>query len=266
MRQPLIRDNDPAPGISVSTHSCEYSRGAHVSPHAHGADQLIYASRGVMQVAAGPNVWLIPPYFGLWIPARTSHHIRMAESVSMRTLYLRPALAACGRAPALLHVGPLLRELIIEIVRVGALRYRNPVERALRVLLVAELNRASPVPLAVALPTDRRALAVASRIVDNPALRTSLAGMCRSAAVSVRTLERIFRREIGTDFERWRQQVRLMKATELLVAGRSVKQVALDVGYRQPRAFVALFRETFGATPRVWMRQVVRPDQERHRS
>jgi len=258
MRQPLIRDNDPKPGVSVSTYAHEYARGAHVSPHAHGADQLIYATRGVMQVATGSHTWLIPPFFGLWIPARTSHHIRMAESVSMRTLYLRPARAACGRAPAVLHVGPLLRELIIEIVRVGALRYRNPIERALRDLLIAELNRASSMPLVVALPTDRRALAVASRIVDNPALRVPLASLCASAAVSVRTLQRIFRREIGTDFGRWRQQVRLMKATELLVAGRSVKQVPLAVGYRQPSAFVALFRETFGTTPRVWMRQVVR--------
>jgi AraC-like DNA-binding protein len=44
-----------------------------------------------------------------------------------------------------------------------------------------------------------------------------------------------------------------MKGIELLVAGRSVKAVATDVGYRQPSAFVELFRLTLGMTPRTWV-------------
>ena len=54
-------------------------------------------------------------------------------------------------------------------------------------------------------------------------------------------------------FEFWRRQVRLMKGIELLVAGRSVKAVAADVGYRQPSALVELFRQTLGMTPRAWI-------------
>jgi AraC-like DNA-binding protein len=41
-----------------------------------------------------------------------------------------------------------------------------------------------------------------------------------------------------------------MKGIELLVAGRSVKTVAAEVGYRQPSAFVELSRQIFGMTPR----------------
>jgi AraC-like DNA-binding protein len=54
-------------------------------------------------------------------------------------------------------------------------------------------------------------------------------------------------------FEFWRRQVRLMKGIELLVAGRPVKTVAAEVGYRQPSAFVELFRQSFGMTPRTWV-------------
>jgi transcriptional regulator GlxA family with amidase domain len=77
--------------------------------------------------------------------------------------------------------------------------------------------------------------------------------MCVSVGVSVRTLERAFRREVGTDFACGRRQVRLMKAIEMLVAGYRVKEVAFAVGYQHPGAFVALFRETFGTTPKAWM-------------
>jgi AraC-like DNA-binding protein len=253
MRHHLVKENDPKPGVSISTHAREYSRGSHIPEHAHGANQLIYASRGVLEVASGRSLWKIPPHFGLWIPARTPHQIQMPERVSMRTLYLRPALARLWPACAVLHVGPLLRELIIEIVRIGQLRTRNRIERALHDLLIAELKRATPVPTLIVLPTDHRALTIAQKLIANPADCASLKSMCQSAGISVRTLERVFRKEVGTDFEYWRRQVRLMKAIELLVAGHRVKEVAFSVGYKHPSAFVALFRATFGTTPKAWI-------------
>ena len=253
VRQSIERENDPRRGVSVATLARDYSRGFHVGLHAHGSDQLIYASRGVMEVASGESVWMLPPHFGLWIPAHTPHQIRMPERVSMRTLYLRPALTRLPPACTVLHVAPLLRELIFEIVRVGELRTSNPIECALRDLLIAELMRASPVPTGVVLPKDRRALSVAQAVLANPALGDSLRSICAGAGLSVRTLERVFQREVGTDFECWRRQVRLMRAVELLVSGCSVKEVAFSVGYQNPSAFVALFRGTFGTTPKAWI-------------
>ncbi|MBV8275523.1 MAG: helix-turn-helix transcriptional regulator [Verrucomicrobia bacterium] len=253
MRQLLVRENDPTPGVSVATHSREYHRGSSISEHAHGSHQLVYASRGVMEVSSGRSLWKIPPHFGLWIPARTPHQIRMPEAVSMRTLYLRPARTTLSSSCTVLHIGALLRELIIEIVRVGRLRVRNRIECALRDLLIAELERASPVPTGIKFPVDPRGYRVAQIIMEDPGCPISLKSMCVSAGVSVRTLERTFQREVGTDFECWRRQVRLMKAIELLVAGCRVKEVAFAVGYQHAGAFVALFRETFGTTPKVWV-------------
>ena len=54
----------------------------------------------------------------------------------------------------------------------------------------------------------------------------------------------------------WPRQARLTNAVELLVAGRSVKEVSYCVGYRQPSAFVESFRKSFGMTPRVWKTSV----------
>ncbi len=253
MRQNIERENDPGSGVSISTHARDYSRRFHIQPHAHGSDQLIYASSGVMEVSSGQSLWTIPPHFGLWVPARTRHEIRMPECVSLRTLYLRPRLAILKQECAVLHVSPLLRELVLEIIRREKLRYRNRVERALRDLLVEELKRASPVRTVVVMPRDHRAAAVAQQVMANPADRTSLRAMCASAGASVRTIERVFRKEVRTGFESWRRQVRLMKAVELLISGRSVKETAFEVGYQNPSALVSLFRATFGTTPKVWI-------------
>jgi AraC-like DNA-binding protein/quercetin dioxygenase-like cupin family protein len=249
----LLLDYDPTPGVSISTLAYEYPAGFNVVEHAHGSDQLIYAPSGVMEVAAGRSLWLIPPQFAVWIPAQTSHKIRMPGAVSMRTLYLRRGLASrLPRTCSVLHVTTLLRELIIEAARIGKLQTRNHLHRTIRDLIVHELQESSPVPTFVTLPSDSRALAVARATMVDLAGGRSLSELCTEAGASVRTIERAFRRDVGTSFELWRRQARLMKAIELLVAGHSVKQVAYDVGYRRTSAFVEMFRHTMGTTPKTW--------------
>ncbi len=178
----------------------------------------------------------------------------MPGPVLMRTLYLRKDLAARSEPRcAVLHVTPLLRELIVETVRVGQLRMRVRYECALRDMLITQLQNASPMPISVTLPREKRALTVAQAILQNPGEPKSMAALCADIGVSVRTIERAFLKEVGADFESWRRQVRLKKAVELLVSGCSVKEVAWQIGYCQSSAFVQLFRRTFGTTPKAWI-------------
>jgi AraC-like DNA-binding protein len=130
---------------------------------------------------------------------------------------------------------------------------RNHYECSLRDLLIAQLRKASPMPTFVTLPREQRALAVARMIMRNPAESKSMAALCAQAGVSVRTIERTFQKDVGISFELWRRQVRLKKAVELLVSGDSIKEVAFNVGYSQPSAFVDMFRKTFGTTPKAWI-------------
>jgi len=255
MRQSkVLTEYDPKRGISVATLAHEYASRFQVPEHAHGSDQLIYAISGLMEVSSDQSMWLIPPHFALWIPARTHHWIHMPGPVSMRTLYLRTGLTArLEPRCAVLHVTPLLRELIVEAVSIGQLRMRDRYECALRDLLTRQLQKASPVPTFVTLPRDERALAVAQAILRNPAESKPMAVLCSEVGVSVRTIERAFRKDVGTNFESWRRQVRLTKAVELLVSGSSIKEVAYKVGYCQPSAFVEMFRRTFGTTPKAWI-------------
>jgi AraC-like DNA-binding protein len=259
MRHGYITEYDPRRGVTISTLAYEYPRGFEVNEHAHGSDQLIYAIRGVMHVTAGQGVWLIPPHFGLWIPARTYHSIRMPETVSMRTLYMRCGLAALlPQTCTVLHVTPLLRELILEAVRLKELRVRRKLHCSLCDVLVSQLESASPMPTSVIFPQDPRARVIAEAVMKNPAERRSLAVLCESVGTSVRTIQRVFRREVGSDFDFWRRQVRLMKAVELLICGRSVKETGFALGYRQPTAFVEMFRGILGTTPRAWIQALQR--------
>ena len=265
MRQSaVLTEYDPKRGVSVATLAYEYPSSYQVPFHAHGSDQLIHATSGIMEVFSGQTVWLIPPHFALWIPARTQHRIHMPGPLSMRTLYFRMDLTArLDPGCAVLHVTPLLRELVVETVRIGQLRMRDRYECALRDLLIPQIRKASPMPTFVTLPREERALKVAQMILRNPAESKPMADLCDEAGVSVRTIERTFRKDVGTSFELWRRQVRLKRAVELLVSGAAIKEVAFRVGYSQSSAFVEMFRRTFGTTPKAWITSLDTPASRR---
>jgi transcriptional regulator GlxA family with amidase domain len=131
---------------------------------------------------------------------------------------------------------------------------------ALRDLIVSQLQKVCPVSTLLTLPTESRALVVAQAYIAKQAEAPLLHAVCKDAGVSVRTIERIFRKDVGMSFEVWRRQVRLMKAIELLVEGYSLKQIASKVGYRQTSALVELFRQTLGTTPKAWISCLTKPN------
>jgi hypothetical protein len=147
---------EPTPGISIATLAHDYPAGWHVPAHFHRSSQLLYANSGVMQLAFGRTLLLVPPQFAVFIPARVVHSIRMPHSVSMRTLYLRSSLVT-DRTCSVLYVTPFLRELILEAVRRKGLKRRARADAALCELLVTEIRLAEPVPIELAMPIDARA-------------------------------------------------------------------------------------------------------------
>lgn len=170
-------------------------------------------------------------------------------ALSLRTLYIRKGLGR-DRGCAVLNVTPLLKELIVEAVRVGNVSAKTAGHRALKQMLLDQIDRASVMPTALRMPQDQRVRALAEAVIGSVERNVPLSTRCRNNGISVRSAQRIFRRELGTDFETWRCQVRLLKAIPMLTAGRSVKQVAFDVGYRQSSTFVAMFRRVLGMTPK----------------
>ena len=79
MRHRILKRYDPKRGVSISTLAFDYPSGYNVPEHAHGSDQLIYATRGVMEISANQSLWLTPPELAVWIPAGTRHRIRKAQ-------------------------------------------------------------------------------------------------------------------------------------------------------------------------------------------
>ncbi|MEU8249029.1 helix-turn-helix transcriptional regulator [Nonomuraea sp. NPDC048916] len=88
--------------------------GTGIDAHRHDTHQIIYACRGMVSVTTGAGTWVAPANRAIWIPAGTVHEHRAHGRTDLRLVGLPVTDDPLGLArPAVLAVGPLLRELII---------------------------------------------------------------------------------------------------------------------------------------------------------
>jgi AraC-like DNA-binding protein len=218
-------------------------------------DRLVYASHGAVRVRTTQGEWMVPPHRALWVPSGVRHRVDMKGRVSLRSLYLRPALSdRLPRECCVMNVSALLRELILHVSSRALIDPRLRSEAHAIGLLLDQLGVIEVVPLQLPLPRDPRASRAAGLLSTPAGTRRPLASVGRTVGASPRTLQRLFAAETGLTFEKWRQRARLIRSVELLSEGRKVTRVALEVGYDSPSAFIAMFRRELGSTPRRYLK------------
>jgi AraC-like DNA-binding protein len=237
-------------GYLVRSGATTYPDGLRLDRHDHPWGQLAFCNSGVMRVISDTATWLSPPTRAIWLPAAAAHEIVMQGEVATRFLYLAPQLAEpLPEAPGVLEVSPLLRELILYILKLRMLHPDKPEQDRLARLLIDLLVQARPIDLALPLPADRRALAFADQVQAAPGDAAPLSDLARRAGASLRTLQRVFPAQTGLTLEAWRQKARLIAAAAALSTGAPVAVTALDCGYESPSAFITAFKRQFGVTP-----------------
>lgn len=218
--------------------------------------ELVWAHGGVITVAVGQVLWVVPPAHALWLPAGTPSDVRLAGRGALRSVYIapgaeRPAPPAIG----VVQLAPLLRELLRRVLTLGTLSADEPAQLRLLGVLLDELTARPGTPIELPMPKEARArraaLAMqgALREGDPDAPMPSAQHLAREASASVRTLERLFRAETGLSLGAWRQRARLVYAMTCLADGANVTAAGLAAGYASTSAFVAAFRRAVGVTP-----------------
>lgn len=247
---PLAQDAVDRP---LAGYAHDYPHGHATGRHRHDRAQLLYAVQGVMRIETDALAFIVPPARALWVPGGVAHAVTMQGRVAMRALFLRADAVAAAAGPdgaMVLEVSPLLRELILAACAEPPdwdPRGRGPHVAA---LILDEIARAPALPrLGVPAPRDPRLRRLAEALQADPASDLSLERWAGTCGASPRTLTRLFRRETGMSFGRWRQAVRLAEAAALLSQGVPPARAAAAVGYASAPAFGAAFRAALGVTP-----------------
>ena len=237
----------PRPIVAMAK---EFPDGHLISFHQHSRAQLLYASSGVMTVTTETGMWVVPPLRAVWIPAYTSHQIKVSGDLSMRTLYIDPAYYAgpSGKC-CVMGVSPLLKELIVYAVDLPRLYPLGGSAEKVFSVILDQISSMSVAPLDLPIPMDERLRKIYTHLSNNPADNRTLEDWGKKVGATGRTLARRFRSETGMSFGQWRQQVRILEALRRLGMKEPVTAVAVELGYDSPSAFIAMFKKALGKTP-----------------
>lgn len=228
----------------------EFPAGHIVARHRHDRGQLIFASRGVMRVDTPSGVWVVPPMRAVWAPPSVDHEIRGLGVVCLRTLLIDTAVSTALPAHCcVIHVSPLLRELILRVASLGEEVSGSRSAPYLIELIAEEICDSHVLPLKIPMPKDPRIMRICQRILQDPADDRTCTQWGFHVGATSRTLERLFHKETGMTFGSWRRQARLLAALKSLATTTPVANIASDLGYRSPAAFTAMFKRAFGCAP-----------------
>lgn len=237
----------------------------HFQPHRHDWAQLAWCASGVLQVSAAASAtandevtYIVPPSRAVWIAPGALHSVHVVEQAELGTLYIDASVTPPGfDGCRVIVVSPLLRELVHALDAPPDAPLPAAREALLAQLVTDEIGRADTQALGVPLPPanggDKRLRALCEAVLRAPAGRATLAEWAGDVGASERTLARLFRDQLGTSFNQWRQQAILAHALPLLARGMPVSHVAAASGYASDSAFTAMFKAAMGEPPKAFL-------------
>ena len=240
-------EETPRPVIAIAH---DYPASFELAEHEHRRCQFLYAATGVMAVNTPDGAWVAPPERAVWIPAGTPHSSRMVGAVRTRSVLINPGECPNrGNTCQIVGVSPLLHQLLKAAAEIPPEYDEEGRDGLVMKLLLAEIDQARPIPLAVPFPSNPALAQRCHAFLDAPDATATIDGWADALAMNRRNFTRIFRRETGMSFAQWRQQACLSVALRKLVAGTSVTTVALDLGYDSPQNFSTMFKRVLGVSP-----------------
>jgi AraC-like DNA-binding protein len=243
-----------APDSGVHRLARQYRKGVRLDPHMHREAQLVFATKGTMQVTTPKGRWLVPPDRAVWVPAGLAHAIDVLADIEMRTLYFdlawlkRHSVSRSLAAEFVVRVSRLLHEAILALFD-----GRDEPERSdlLVRLILGELHQAEDPATFIPLPQEARCRRAAEQVLADPARVHEIDALARQVGTSARTLSRLFSAETRLSFKSWCQRARVAAAISKLSMNPKlpVKQLAAHLGYASLPAFSHAFRQVTGKTP-----------------
>jgi len=224
--------------------------------HSHSWGHLNYAAHGTMHAEAEGLRFLSPPQFAVWIPPNVMHGCTLRSAIVYRSIYIAPALcAALPDEACMLRMSPIIRSVLADFAARDVREPKTPADLRLAhvmvdQLAVAEVQRSYlPAAASPALAT------VLDALQADPGDHRPLAEWAQRVHMTERTLARQCQRELGMSFGDWRQRLRFLRAIDALESGRTVQEIAFDLGYSTASAFIAMFQREAGTTPEQYRRE-----------
>jgi AraC-like DNA-binding protein len=227
--------------------------------HSHDLHQIEYAFEGIAEVETDGAHYLLPPQQAVWIPAGLTHRTTLKRVRSVAVFFDPAMVEGADDRVRILAATPLIREMIVysarwPIARPVSDRVADAFFEALALLVRDWLAHEAP----LCLPTSNDPVLSAVMDFTNANLAdVRVAAACAAAGISERSLRRQFGAATGMTWRQYLLQSRLLRAMALLTEpGRTVIDVATEIGFDSVSAFTRAFVRLTSETPTAYRRRV----------
>jgi AraC-like DNA-binding protein len=226
--------------------------------HIHPWGQINRISLGILALQLPDRTLAAPAEYLVWIPADVAHAAHIRQALDYVSVYVAPGLAAqLPPQPCLIPQTPLLRALLDDFCQRGVTSMVDEWDALQAQLLVQRMVQAGSQGDYLPDSDDRLLRPILRAVRVRPGDNTTLASWAAQVHSTERTLARRFQQQLGMSFAAWRNRVRLLQALAGLKAGRTVADIAAELGYATPSAFIAMFARHTGITPERYRRQLL---------
>ncbi len=227
----------------------------HDAPHSHNWHQMIYPKTGMLRTRAENREYFIPSNRAILIPATIIHESWALANTEFVGIYINPTYVNWwSESCRIMDLSPLLRELTNYIAQ--KIPFSDVITKEHKRLINVfcdQLAMQSTEALELILPKDSRLKRISNTLLKNPANNDSLKVWSNKVGASERTISRLFKKETGLTFMKWRQRLKLISSVKYLKEGISIKEIAYLTGYNSSSAFIYSFKDEFKVTPQKYL-------------
>ena len=243
--------------ILIKVETLNHSQ-AHETPwHCHDVGQLYWLQRGLVIIETDEAQWPITPGSVGWLPKKNHHKASVLASAQGVILHITDYHdVSFPQEAGIYSMNDFLSSLVKRSTCLDGAHYSSDYLTHFIALLGYELKTLKELPLGLPLPSDRRARNIADELLKAPANNLSQEQLAKQWGLSVRTLSRIFIKQTGLTFSQWRQQAKVIVSLKWLLQGLAISEVAERSGYSNVSAYIKVFSQRFGKTPRKFQPKV----------
>ena len=234
--------------------------------HSHDLHQIEYAFEGIAEVETDGAHYLLPPRQAVWIPAGLTHRTTLKRVRSVAVFFDPAMVRGADDRVRILAATPVIREMLVysarwPIARPVSDQVADAFFEALALLVTDWLAHEAP----LCLPTSNDPVLRAVMDYTNANLAdVTVAAACAATGISERSLRRRFGAATGMTWRQYLLQSRLLRAMALLTEpGRTVIDVATEIGFDSVSAFTRAFVRLTSETPTAYRRRVTSEQRDR---
>jgi len=220
--------------------------------HSHEKGQLVYVESGFQYITVDGKIYLLPQNHAAWIPPGAVHKTNShSEKIKLMIMFAE-VNSVFHHELHVFSVPSVLKEMIKYAERWSKSLENNPDEILFLKALFNELPHfvEHSLKLHISLPEDKRLAEPIGYLHNHYQEDIKIEELSEISLLSLRTLERIFKKETGMTLNKYQQILRIIKSLELLSSGDlTISETAYKVGYKSVQAFTRSFQSVMQAKP-----------------